>query len=477
VDGIPYSWDVKGNLLDDGTRAYTYDHANRLTAVVMGPDAYAYAYNGLGDRLQQTVNGAPENYTLDLVAGLTQLLEDGTKSYLYGVELIEEENIKGRSYLLSDAIGTVRQLAAENHTLSLTKSYAPFGELYKSSGRFNTNYGFTGELHDNTGLVFLRTRYYEPTWGIFLSKDISGGIGLTPFSQHSWAYAQANPIRYSDPSGMCIDQDIDGVCDYWPNDEARIIKALQNPPASDPEGLNPSNRPENITWSPSLPVLPTELRDATGNVVPLGDFQAQYKITSPEGTPDFGERITGACGIFVVAAIVGLNVNDVWNSAYNVDWYWEDTETGLLWPVDVLPNYTSKYELEAVIESYYGWHAYTIQGIDSKQAKDLLSGLLSSNRYVIPGVAISGYSGKLGHGLAAHWVVVSGLSAEWHLGHRWQWIRIYNPFNHQEEYYMWDYFLDNWGRGAEWSGSDELGARSRLAVVAYKQIRHNLPIY
>ena len=53
---------------------YTYDAANRLITVTQGANAYAFAYNGLGDRLRQTVNDAPTNYMLDLNAGLTQVL-------------------------------------------------------------------------------------------------------------------------------------------------------------------------------------------------------------------------------------------------------------------------------------------------------------------------------------------------------------------------------------------------------------------
>ena len=37
-----------------------------------------YSYNGIGDRLSQTVNGVPTNYILDLNAGLTQVLDNGT---------------------------------------------------------------------------------------------------------------------------------------------------------------------------------------------------------------------------------------------------------------------------------------------------------------------------------------------------------------------------------------------------------------
>jgi YD repeat-containing protein len=52
VNGVSYTWDNNGNLLNDGVSTYTYDHANRLKSVTMGSTTYTYAYNGLGDRGQ-----------------------------------------------------------------------------------------------------------------------------------------------------------------------------------------------------------------------------------------------------------------------------------------------------------------------------------------------------------------------------------------------------------------------------------------
>jgi hypothetical protein len=55
VDGVNYTWDDNGNLLNDGARSYAYDSANRLVNV---DDLVNYSYNGLGDRLSQDVVGA-----------------------------------------------------------------------------------------------------------------------------------------------------------------------------------------------------------------------------------------------------------------------------------------------------------------------------------------------------------------------------------------------------------------------------------
>ncbi|MBN2499318.1 MAG: hypothetical protein JXB38_01045 [Anaerolineales bacterium] len=63
------------------------------------------------DRISQTVNGgAAVQYTLDLNAGLTQVLSDGTNVYLYGYGCIAEEAQTEWDYYLADALGSVRQL-------------------------------------------------------------------------------------------------------------------------------------------------------------------------------------------------------------------------------------------------------------------------------------------------------------------------------------------------------------------------------
>jgi hypothetical protein len=108
VDGIAYTWDANGNLLSDGARSYTYDYANWLTGVSGVGQVVSYAYNGLGDRLQQTVNSVTSQYTLDLNTGLTQVLEDGTNTYLYGVSRIAQYDASSPQYFLGDALGSVR---------------------------------------------------------------------------------------------------------------------------------------------------------------------------------------------------------------------------------------------------------------------------------------------------------------------------------------------------------------------------------
>jgi RHS repeat-associated protein len=72
-----------------------------------------------------------------------------------------------------------------------------------SSGAAQTSYGFTNE-HTSQGLVYLRSRFYSPNTGRFLTRDTWGGDDHKPISFNRWSYVHDNPIMYTDPSGHCI---------------------------------------------------------------------------------------------------------------------------------------------------------------------------------------------------------------------------------------------------------------------------------
>jgi RHS repeat-associated protein len=204
VDGVAYAWDANGNLLSDGERTYTYDHANRLTALSDQGTLYTYAYNGLGDRLQQSVDGLPTDYVLDLNAGLTQVLEAGTNAYLYGLNRIGEVQRSAWQYHLADALGSVRQIVDYSATVGITQSYDPFGVTTASAGNLSSSFGFTSEQHDPTDLVFLRARYYDPSTGRIIQRDPLRGISTLPQTQNPYTYVVNNPVLHTDPSGKIL---------------------------------------------------------------------------------------------------------------------------------------------------------------------------------------------------------------------------------------------------------------------------------
>jgi RHS repeat-associated protein len=212
VGGVSYTWDANGNLLNDGTNSYTYDSANRLTAVSGKQTSVNYVYNGLGDRLQQVVNGNKTTYVNDLNAGLTQVLDDGTNTYLYGNDRIAQSPISNSQstiqYFLGDALGSVRQMANESGALVYTASYDPYGEVLSASGEAQTSYGYTSEETDSyIKLIDLRSRLYSPEIGRFLTQDSWQGDYNNPLSLNKWLYDYGNPIDAVDPSGYITEQE------------------------------------------------------------------------------------------------------------------------------------------------------------------------------------------------------------------------------------------------------------------------------
>ena len=192
-------------MLNDGASAYAYNAANRLISVNGPEHSVSFSYNGLGDRLQQTINGVPTNYTLDLAAGLTQVLADDTNTYLYGLGRIAQQNTDTlmTDYFLGDALGSVRQLVDPTGVVTLSQSYAPYGDTLNSVGVGSSVYQFTGEAKDHyIKLIHLRSRFYAPEFGRFMTKDIWQGDYARPLSLNRWMYTEGNPVNFTDPRGL-----------------------------------------------------------------------------------------------------------------------------------------------------------------------------------------------------------------------------------------------------------------------------------
>jgi hypothetical protein len=119
----------------------------------------SFAYNGLGDRYQQIVNGATTTYQLDLAAGLVQVLADGENTYLYGNTVVAQVSETQTGYYLPDVLGSVRQVADPEGEITLARSYTPYGEELETYGEGQAEFGYTGQLYDEaTGLLYLRAR-------------------------------------------------------------------------------------------------------------------------------------------------------------------------------------------------------------------------------------------------------------------------------------------------------------------------------
>jgi len=103
--------------------------------------------------------------------------------------------------------------------ITLVNTYEPYGTTLSSAGDSATPYGFTGEVTDSTGNIYLRARYYNPNDGRFLSRDTWAGDVNNPLSLNRWMYVEGNPVNYVDPSGHITEKES--------NDAEKIVRELR----------------------------------------------------------------------------------------------------------------------------------------------------------------------------------------------------------------------------------------------------------
>ncbi|PPA86071.1 hypothetical protein C4A75_05575 [Brevibacillus laterosporus] len=61
---------------------------------------------------------------------------------------------------------------------------------------------YVGEVYDEeSGLIYLRARYYDPNDGRFITEDTYKGQVDNPLSLNRYSYVYNNPIRFDDPTG------------------------------------------------------------------------------------------------------------------------------------------------------------------------------------------------------------------------------------------------------------------------------------
>ena len=199
--GLVYTWHDNGNLLSDGVRTYTYDHANRLTQVVSGTLTTQHAYNGDGVRISKTIDGLATQYLVDLVASLPVVISDTEAIYVYGVDIIAQQQAQ-RYYYVHDGLGSARQLTDESGEIAETYPYDPFGVPLSAGTAYNP-FRYTGEAWDaEAELLYLRARYYQPATGRFVTRDPWPGDEWQAGTLNAYLYVANNPVNRVDPTGL-----------------------------------------------------------------------------------------------------------------------------------------------------------------------------------------------------------------------------------------------------------------------------------
>jgi RHS repeat-associated protein len=116
-------------------------------------------------------------------------------------------------------------------------SYNAWGGLTASAGTLANDRQYTGHYRDaETGLHYLGARYYDDEQARFLAQDPRLGDSGSPNSLHRFLYANANPLRYVDPTGYTSEPV--GASGDDPKKEATGTKKGKSNQAVDPERRN-----------------------------------------------------------------------------------------------------------------------------------------------------------------------------------------------------------------------------------------------
>ncbi|MHB8613374.1 MAG: RHS repeat-associated core domain-containing protein [Candidatus Dormibacteraceae bacterium] len=114
------------------------------------------------------------------------------------VALSQPQALPAILFLHQDQLGSTRMLTDSAGAIKGTFAYDPYGNLSASTGSSTSPIGFCGQYRDpESGLIYLRARYYDPATAQFLSRD-----PITATTRQPYSYVADDPLNGIDPLGL-----------------------------------------------------------------------------------------------------------------------------------------------------------------------------------------------------------------------------------------------------------------------------------
>jgi len=207
-NGGTLSYDANGNLTGDGSNTYVWNARNQLVQIknAGGTVTASFSYDATGRRQSKVINGTASHYLYD-GANIVQELDGANgvvANYLSGGidEMFARQSGTGAgaqtSSYLTDALGSTISLTDGGGGKVVGYTYDIYGNTTADAASGNP-FQYTGRENDGNGLYYYRARYYSPQLQRFISEDpikLVGGV-------NAHAYVGGNPLRYTDPLGLC----------------------------------------------------------------------------------------------------------------------------------------------------------------------------------------------------------------------------------------------------------------------------------
>ena len=227
---ITYTYDQNGNRIASEKNSekldYIYDTENRLLAIKDKKGLLMAAlYDGDDNRVFTASRKEGKN-TYQLFQRKPKDTKSGRKSpytapsgeenslFWYGFT----QNVLQALSTLPQTVGSIwhsifddvstayhqkvaKDRATKDGQAVASSRYHLYGARKTSTDTTGNPFAYNGEARDDTGLDYLRARYYDSQGGTFLTEDSYPGEAMNPLSQNRYSYVQNNPVNYTDPSG------------------------------------------------------------------------------------------------------------------------------------------------------------------------------------------------------------------------------------------------------------------------------------
>jgi RHS repeat-associated protein len=106
-------------------------------------------------------------------------------------------------YFSQDQLGSTTALTSSTGATAQSYKYDAYGQLTSTLPTVANPFRYAGQYGDpETGLQYLRARYYDPAAGQMLGRDPLAAETRAPY-----AYAAGSPLNATDPSGLWLGVD------------------------------------------------------------------------------------------------------------------------------------------------------------------------------------------------------------------------------------------------------------------------------
>lgn len=207
IVGLTFAGETE-NGVSQYAEFYEYDEFNQLVKLMNGSNVNTYSYNGEGMRVAKTIGDVTTLYGYEYDKPVIE--SDGTNFTavnLYGTNLISRTADNQTLYYQFNGHADVVGLIDDDGVLVASYYYDAFGVPTETSGDIENPFRYGGYVYDNeTGLYYIKSRFYDATIARFIQEDIYAGKYSDPLSLNLYTYVLNNPLRYLDPTGMIPDE-------------------------------------------------------------------------------------------------------------------------------------------------------------------------------------------------------------------------------------------------------------------------------